>query len=52
MSRKSNIISHFNSQPHKEADKAGTPLAGDLTNFNSQPHKEADYSQPFSIDTG
>ena len=33
---------HFNSQPHKEADWRGKPYRGDGYYFNSQPHKEAD----------
>ena len=33
---------HFNSQPHKEADKAATFFPIDFGYFNSQPHKEAD----------
>ena len=36
-------MSHFNSQPHKEADDYRQPPAKNLRNFNSQPHKEADY---------
>ena len=38
------ILLHFNSQPHKEADNVLTLLALPCVNFNSQPHKEADSS--------
>ena len=34
--------SHFNSQPHKEADYAGFEEVFRAVYFNSQPHKEAD----------
>ena len=33
---------HFNSQPHKEADKITLLKRKQRQNFNSQPHKEAD----------
>ena len=33
---------NFNSQPHKEADKAEGYAYNDMEHFNSQPHKEAD----------
>ena len=35
-------FSHFNSQPHKEADIIFCELHPYLRYFNSQPHKEAD----------
>ena len=37
---------HFNSQPHKEADRSNA--GGQLWQmyFNSQPHKEADAQHP------
>ena len=34
--------SHFNSQPHKEADILWFWIPADTHYFNSQPHKEAD----------
>ena len=33
---------HFNSQPHKEADRRTNPILKHTQHFNSQPHKEAD----------
>ena len=33
---------HFNSQPHKEADRNGHTEGIFQMDFNSQPHKEAD----------
>ena len=33
---------HFNSQPHKEADKTSKTGTECFLYFNSQPHKEAD----------
>ena len=35
-------LSHFNSQPHKEADSCIASTMAFLVYFNSQPHKEAD----------
>ena len=43
------LRTHFNSQPHKEADY---PLASGIpfsSYFNSQPHKEADFRTGISI---
>ena len=37
---------YFNSQPHKEADKAKVGVFSIALDFNSQPHKEADRSTP------
>ena len=37
-------MGHFNSQPHKEADHAGSCGCSAFYDFNSQPHKEADPS--------
>ena len=39
--------SHFNSQPHKEADFQWVQQRRLGTNFNSQPHKEADLNVGF-----
>ena len=41
-SGKNYTLEHFNSQPHKEADKDTKYILIILKNFNSQPHKEAD----------
>ena len=35
-------VSHFNSQPHKEADAFDPEYVMVTYYFNSQPHKEAD----------
>ena len=40
------IYSHFNSQPHKEADRPFWLLPERELYFNSQPHKEADQRKP------
>ena len=40
-------IWHFNSQPHKEADRRKGFLPKTRSNFNSQPHKEADFFNPY-----
>ena len=39
-----NIVRHFNSQPHKEADAGYDTIKSLIAYFNSQPHKEADGS--------
>ena len=36
------LLSHFNSQPHEEADTATPNTIPDQPHFNSQPHEEAD----------
>ena len=36
------MLSHFNSQPHKEADPEQSYKVVSMHYFNSQPHKEAD----------
>ena len=36
------LMGHFNSQPHKEADRRSLQELQVMIHFNSQPHKEAD----------
>ncbi len=40
---------NFNSQPHKEADKAEGYAYNDMEHFNSQPHKEADCTEVITM---
>ena len=44
-------ISHFNSQPHEEADSTRLLESGQKRHFNSQPHEEADgnFAQKFLV---
>ena len=35
-------FTHFNSQPHEEADRKEKNMPQEQFNFNSQPHEEAD----------
>ena len=42
-------LSHFNSQPHKEADSCIASTMAFLVYFNSQPHKEADFLFQFQF---
>ena len=42
MTKSWNVMNHFNSQPHKEADDICKGVVIWQEYFNSQPHKEAD----------
>ena len=42
-------ITHFNSQPHKEADQNSVWRIHNCWHFNSQPHKEADQNSFWRI---
>ena len=42
-------LCYFNSQPHKEADKAEGYAYNDMEHFNSQPHKEADCTEVITM---